>query len=321
MRRMKDRYSRQEFILGKARQEKLEKAKVAIVGVGALGCVSADLLSRAGVGHLTLIDRDIVEESNLQRQTLFSEEDIGLPKAEVASQRLSKVNSSIKISPQITDLNYQNAEALLQDHDLILDGTDNFYTRFLINDVSKKKGIPWIYAGALKEKGSLLVVREGAPCFRCVFEGRKARDTCETTGVIASISSCVASFQTYEAIKLLTGGSSESHLIHFTGRPLSLSKVKVSKKGSCQTCRHKFEYLEGRKESLISYQCSNLFQFTQEEVDIPTIHKRLAKVDIVRGNGRYLFFRNISLFENGRVLIRAKNEAEAKKILAKYVGS
>src|SRR5271166_1342701 len=208
-----ERYSRQMRFYGiaEAGQRKLADAHVTLCGCGALGTVVANALVRAGVGHLRLIDRDFIETSNLQRQILFDEKDVAenLPKAEAAARKLRTVNSSVAIEPVVTDIDRTNIEELCKDADVILDGTDNFEVRYLINDVAVKLGKPWVYGGSIGSHGQTMTILPGdTPCLRCVFEAAPAPGeaaTCETAGVLAPIVNIVASYQVTEAFKILTG--------------------------------------------------------------------------------------------------------------------
>src|SRR6478609_3845988 len=207
------RYSRQMrfFGLGEAGQSRLLDSRVTLCGCGALGTVLANALVRAGVGHLRLIDRDFIETSNLQRQVLFDEHDVAenLPKAEAAARKLGGINSSVHVEPVVADIDRTNIDALVQDADLILDGTDNFEIRYLINDAAVKLGKPWVYGGCIGSHGQTMTILPGeTPCLRCVFEAAPNPGevgTCETAGVLSPIVSIIASFQAAEAIKLLTG--------------------------------------------------------------------------------------------------------------------
>ncbi len=192
---MNERYSRQILFaeIGAEGQEKLLTSRVLIVGCGALGCSHAETLTRAGVGFLRIVDRDFVEFSNLQRQTLFSEKDAKerLPKAIAAKNRLAEINSEIEVEAIVKDVNFSNVESLLKDCDLILDGTDNFQTRYLINDASVKANKPWIYGAAVSSYGTTMtIIPNATPCLRCIFEeipGAGTSPTCDTAGVIQPI--------------------------------------------------------------------------------------------------------------------------------------
>ncbi len=207
------RYSRQSRFagLGPEGQRRIRAARVAVVGLGALGSVQADLLARAGVGALRLIDRDFVEISNLQRQTLYEESDAAeaLPKAVAAARRLARVNSEVQIEPLVGDLSPRNIDETLEGVDLILDATDNFETRYLINDFAVRGGIPWVYGAAVGSYGLKLAIVPGlTACFRCVYPEppRGAQPTCETEGVLGPVTAAIASLQTGDALKILACG-------------------------------------------------------------------------------------------------------------------
>src|SRR5580692_6073829 len=208
-----ERYSRQVRFpaLGEAGQRKLMSSRVTICGCGALGTVLANHLVRAGVGHVRIVDRDFIEIHNLQRQILFDEHDVAenLPKAEAAARKLSAINSAVHIEPVVTDIDRTNILELTRDADLVLDGTDNFEIRYLINDVAHKLGKPWVYGGSIGSHGQTMTILPGdTPCLRCVFEAAPAPGeaaTCETAGVLSPIVNIIASYQATEAIKLLTG--------------------------------------------------------------------------------------------------------------------
>src|ERR1700686_316312 len=208
-----ERYSRQMRFagIGEKGQRKLLDSRVTLCGCGALGTVLANALVRAGVGHVRLVDRDFIETSNLQRQVLFDEHDVAanLPKAEAAARKLGAINSSVHVEPVVTDIDRTNIVDLVKDADLILDGTDNFEIRYLINDVAVKLNKPWIYGGCIGSHGQVLPILPGqTPCLRCVFEAAPApgeAGTCETAGVLGPIVNIVASLQATEAIKILAG--------------------------------------------------------------------------------------------------------------------
>src|SRR5205085_967264 len=214
-----DRYSRQRLFapIGEAGQARLAGARVVIIGCGALGAMQAETLCRAGVGDLTLVDRDFVEESNLQRQVMFEEADARerLPKAVAAARRLSRVNSDVSLRPIVADVNFENVEEIIAGADLVMDGTDNFETRYLINDACVKAATPWIYGAAVGSYGLTMTVIPGeTPCLRCVLAAMPepgSGPTCDTAGVILPIIATVAAIQCAEAIKLLTGQREHLH--------------------------------------------------------------------------------------------------------------
>ena len=217
---MMDRYQKQRIFLGRDADARLRSQRVAIVGLGATGSVLATWMARAGVGHLTLIDRDIVELTNLHRQILYTERDLGAPKAQAAANHLAEVNSHLDLNPLATDLTSGNARELLAHYDLILDGTDNFEARFLINDVSILTKTPWIYTGAIGGEGIVWpIAPPGTPCLRCLMEQPPASgdvDTCDSAGVLGPGVGIVASWAAMEALKLLTGsGKPQRELVRF----------------------------------------------------------------------------------------------------------
>src|SRR5437016_2766561 len=208
-----ERYSRQMrfYGIGVDGQRRLLESHVTLCGCGALGTVLANGLVRAGVGHLRLVDRDFIETNNLQRQVLFDEQDVAqnLPKAEAAARKLGATNSSVHVQPVVTDIDRTNILDLVQDADLILDGTDNFEIRYLINDAAVKLNKPWIYGGCIGSHGQTMTILPGeTPCLRCVFEaapGPGEAGTCETAGVLGPMVNVIASLQAAEALKILAG--------------------------------------------------------------------------------------------------------------------
>ena len=335
-----ERYIRQMTLtkIGKVGQERLLSSRVAIVGVGALGTVAADHLCRAGVGYLRLIDRDLVELSNLQRQMLYTEEDArqSLPKAAVAAEHLRLVNSEIVIEPVVADFNSVNAEAHLRDVDLVIDATDNFAVRFLINDVCSKHTIPWIYCGAVGTFGMTMNILPGeAPCFRCLVPKTPpvgSVQTCSTVGVLSMLTSLLASAQALEAVKILTGSKDvRKTLMAVDIWDWKVDFIEVKKNPDCLTCvQHRYEYLERTdgKQSATSLCGQNAIQvlpYNPETIDFSVMAKRLEKAGTVSYNPFMLRFSDdrveISVFKDGRAIIKnAKNEGQAKSIYAEYIG-
>src|SRR5205807_798524 len=242
-------------------QRKLANARVTLCGCGALGTVLANALVRAGVGHLRLIDRDFIETSNLQRQVLFDEHDVAenLPKAEAAARKLGAINSSVFVEPVVTDIDHTNILEPVNDADLILDGTDNFEIRYLINDAAVKLGKPWVYGGCIGSHGQTMTIIPGeTPCLRCVFEAAPApgeAGTCETAGVLSPIVNIVASFQAAEAFKILTGHREQINreLIYLDVWDNVQRRIKIAPllgKVDCPCCgRRHFEWLDGEQGS------------------------------------------------------------------------
>ncbi|MBO9604729.1 MAG: ThiF family adenylyltransferase [Paenibacillaceae bacterium] len=338
------RYSRQTLFapIGREGQIRLGGSRVAIVGMGALGTVLANHMVRAGVGYVRLIDRDFVEMSNLQRQMLYDEADAAAskPKAAAAAERLRRINANVVVEPHVVDLNVTNAEQLLGGVDLILDGSDNFAVRFLVNDVSVKLGIPWIYGGAVSSRGVALAVVPGeTPCLRCLFGQPPAQgttETCDTAGVIGMIVHVVASYQATEALKLLVGDRANLNrrMLHFELWHNHQAAVDVSKarKADCPACAlRRFDYLEagGDAESIQSLCGRDAVQIQplrSAHIDLRDKELALSPLGQVERNAFLLKFRpggglTLVLFPDGRAIVQGTNDmAVAKSLYSRYVG-
>src|SRR5437763_2390387 len=273
-----ERYSRQMrfYGVGEDGQHKLRDSHVTLCGCGALGTVLANVLVRAGVGHVRLVDRDFIETSNLQRQVLFDEHDVAenLPKAEAAARKLGAINSEVFVEPIVTDIDRTNILDLVQDADLILDGTDNFEIRYLINDAAVKLGKPWVYGGCIGSHGQTMTILPGqTPCLRCVFEAAPApgeAGTCETAGVLGPVVNIIASLQATEAIKILTGRLDRVNrdLLYFDVWDNVQKSIRIAPllgKVDCPCCRRRrFEWLEGEQGSHTTSLCGrNAVQVSQ----------------------------------------------------------
>lgn len=336
------RYSRQLLFapIGKAGQEKLEISRVTIVGAGALGAVLANHMVRAGVGYVRIIDRDFVEMSNLQRQMLYDEEDAAkhIPKAAAAAEKLKRINSQVTIEPVIADITAVNAEELLTNCDLILDGTDNFAIRFLINDVAVKHNIPWVYGGAVSAKGMFTAIRPHiTPCLRCFIpEPPTGGETCDTAGVIGPIIHIVASYQAVEGLKLLVGDekSYNPNLEHMEVWRNMHTRMNMSNKRNpnCPTCgKGHFTFLElsGDEDTITSLCGRDSVQIspTQDrKLDLRVMEQRLARLGDVERNKFLLRFHTedyvLVIFPNGRVVIQGTDDiAIARSLYARYIGS
>ncbi len=235
-----DRYIRQRAYIGDSAQKRLEKSSVAIVGLGALGSVSAELLARAGVGKLILIDHDRVELSNLSRQALYTERDVGTPKAIALFRHLKEINSSIEIVPKQAEVTHRSIDVMA---DAILDCTDNLSVRFLLNDYCKKNKIPLIHASVAGAVGNVMAIAGNSPCYACVFRKKGDELTCETEGVLNSAAHTVASMQANEAMKVLIGRKPAGELLHINLEENSIAKIKVRKDPLCEACSGRYEYL------------------------------------------------------------------------------
>ncbi len=339
-----DRYSRQVRFpaLGEAGQRALMKSRVTLCGCGALGTVLANHLVRAGVGFLRIIDRDFIETHNLQRQILFDEQDVkdNLPKAEAAARKLRLINSSIEIEPVVTDLDHTNAVQLIGDADLILDGTDNFETRYLINDAAIKLNKPWVYGGVIGSEGQTMTIVPGkTPCLRCLIETAPPpgmTPTCETAGVLGPAVAVIASFEAIEAIKLLTGAHDalNRELIMVDVWDWTFRQLKVAGllgKVDCPCCKHRnFEWLEGAMGSHTTTLCGrNAVQVAArrpEPLDFPDMARRLTALGDVRHNAFMLRFATegyeFTVFPDGRAIIKGTNDiAKARTLYSQFVGS
>tara|TARA_Y100000310_G_scaffold144893_3_gene144222 strand:- start:37428 stop:38372 length:945 start_codon:yes stop_codon:yes gene_type:complete len=312
------RYSRQELYLGKESQEVLKKKHVVLVGVGALGSVAAELLTRAGIGKLTLIDRDVVELHNLQRQSLYEEKDEGEAKVLAAKKHLERINKEVQITAKVEDITHENVELLKSD--LILDGTDNLVTRFLINEYSKKNKIPWIYAAAVSDKGYVKIYLPETDCFQCTFTETTGLDSCDTAGVLNTLTHTVASIQVTEAFKVLLQKVQETPLFHLNIWENSLTRLKTQRKEGCEVCKGNYNYLMGKKEKEIIKFCGSGSYQIKGKVKLEEIKEKLEKLGKVESFEHGIQFNQLMIFKDGRVLIKAKDEKEAKSLYAQYIG-
>jgi len=340
---MSERYARQVLFygIGNTGQKILMEKTAVLVGCGALGCTSANLLVRSGIKCLKIVDRDFIEESNLQRQSLFDEEDINknLPKAVAAQKKLQKVNSQIQVEAIVVDLNPSNIGTVLENTDVVIDGTDNFETRFLINDYCVKHGIPWIYGACIGSMGlTMNIVPPKTPCLRCVLDTIPpfgTTETCDTTGIIAPIASMIASIQAAEALKILTGNydALSKGLLKID---LWRNEIKIlhtddiREKSDCITCKqHYYEFLSKDRYSITTSLCGrNAVQILHpngSNLDLEKLAARLEHVGEVSFNSFLLRLKidiyELTVFPDGRLIITGTNDATvAKGLYAKYIG-
>ena len=325
--------------IGREGQKRLLSSTVALIGCGALGTVVASNLVRAGVGRVKIVDRDYIELNNLQRQILFDEEDIarGLPKAVAAAEKLRRVNSQVRIEPLVTDVNPGNVEEIIGDVDLVLDGTDNFETRFLINDACVKHGIPWVYGAVIATYGmTMAIVPHHTLCFRCFLAEMPvpgSTPTCDTVGVLGPAVNIVASLEVTEGLKLLMGKEDELHgrLIYVDAWTGILEQLELEKRGGlCPACDlGQFEFLEAREGSYLTSLCGReavqINVHGEAKVSFPGLAERLNSVGQVTFNEYMLRFRvdpyELTVFPDGRTIIKGTtDEALARTLYAKYVG-
>ena len=333
-----ERYARQAVFsrIGKDGQQKLLDSRVTIIGVGALGTVAANNLCRAGIGYIRMVDRDYVELTNLQRQILFTEDDAqqNMPKAIAAWEHLRKVNSEITMEPVVSDVNPSNIENLVKDVNLVLDATDNFEIRLLINEACDKHNIPWVYCGALGSQGMTLnVLHDGGPCLRCFISGdsTSSSHTCSTFGVLNMLTSTMASIQTAEAVKILLNSPDvRRELLTLDLWSNRFDMIALAKDGDCPVCVHKrYEHLGAVVGAYATSLCgANSVQIVPPKpakVDFAALAEKLSKAGEVRHNEFTLTFSDskheIILFQDGRAMIKnAIDENNAKSIYNEYIG-
>ncbi len=335
---MDDRYSRQVLFkeIGGDGQQKLSQSRVVIVGCGATGSALASLLARSGVGTLRILDRDYVEPSNLQRQSLFDENDAreSVPKAIAAARQIARFNSQIVVEPHVADLVPANVDSLLGSCDLILDGTDNFETRYLINDYSVKNSVAWIYAAAVGSYAVTMNILPGeTACLACIFpeSPRGTVETCETAGILNSAVNLVSSLAATEALKFLVGARAKMRrtllsLDVWTNERAELAAIHP--RAGCRACSGDFVHLSGEGRPHITLCGRNSVQIheRQRPVDFAEMSTRLQPHGNVRHNEFVLkFWREpyeMTLFPDGRAIIKGTTDtAIARSLYARFVGS
>ncbi|MEM7029432.1 MAG: ThiF family adenylyltransferase [Chloroflexota bacterium] len=339
------RYARQTIFagIGKRGQEKLYQAKVVVIGCGATGTVIANHLARTGVGNLVIVDRDFIELNNLQRQLLFDEADLAanLPKAIAAEKKLRAINADITVQGIVSDVNAENIEALIEGADLVMDGTDNFETRYLLNDACIKHNIPWIYTGAVSGYGmSQTIIPHETACLRCLYQELPAPGTsatCDTAGVVGPVVGAVASVSATEAIKLLVGqGELNRGVIHLDLWDLSLEQFATgAPRPTCPTCGlQEFPFLEGEAGSQSVSLCGRdavqirVAKRSVGELALNQIADQLREVTTITAENNFLVrFKvspsyEITLFADARAIIKGTDDPTvARNLYAKYIGS
>jgi len=334
-----DRYSRQVLFppIGEGGQQQLGKTRAAVVGCGATGSALASLLARAGVGYLRIIDRDYVEPSNLQRQVLFDESDAAesLPKAVAAARKIQAFNSDITVEPHAADLTPDNIEDLLSGVDILLDGTDNFETRYLLNDYAVAKNLPWVYAAAVASYAVTMNILPGeTACLACLFPDspRGIVETCDTSGILNSAVNLVASIAATEALKLAVGARDKLRrsLLSYDVWTNDWASVSAAEpRPGCRACQQRdFTHLEGEGRPHISMCGRNSVQIHERErpINFEEIIPRLAPHGEVKHNEFVLKFWHdpyeLTLFPDGRAIIKGTTDiAVARSLYARYVGS
>ena len=338
---MDERYSRQILFngIGEEGQRRLLAARVLIVGCGALGSAHSESLARAGVGHLRIVDRDFVEPSNLQRQTMFTESDAEkrLPKTVAAANHLREINSEIEVDPHILDVNHSTIERLLDDCDLVIDGTDNFATRYLINDACVKHDTSWIYGAAVGSYGVTMTIRpRQTACLRCVFEEAPpaaSAPTCDTSGVIMPIINIVSAVQVSEALKLITRQLEALHgsLMQFDVWRNEWRRIGTgTRREDCSTCGLAiYETLSNAGETSAVLCGRDAIQISPAQptrINFSMLAERLRRAGEVKFNEYILRFKTgnfeLTVFQDARSIIRGTDEiAIARSLYAKYIGT
>ncbi|HYO42017.1 MAG TPA: ThiF family adenylyltransferase [Candidatus Limnocylindrales bacterium] len=336
------RYARQERYpgIGAAGQARLGAAVVTVVGCGALGSASVNMLARGGVGEIRIIDRDVVELTNLQRQLLFEERDAeaGVPKAVAAAAAVARINSTIRAVPVVADLTPYNVRELLAGSSVVIDGTDNLETRYLLNDACVQNGLPWVYGGVIGSTGmAMAIVPRRTACFRCLFPrapDATRLETCETAGVLAAAVVTVASFQWMEAVKLIVGAESPTEGTLLTVDVWSGDYQVVHgipRKLACACCvEGRYDYLDTRRVSHATVLCGrDVVQVSPGHpvrIDLPEFARRFEGIGSPVVN-EYLVrvvvdAHELTIFDDGRAIIRGTNDpVEARSLYARWVGA
>jgi adenylyltransferase/sulfurtransferase len=339
-----ERYARQIRYapLGEAGQRRLAESSALVCGCGALGSVIAETLVRSGVGHVRIVDRDFLELNNLQRQVLYDEQDVasGLPKAIAAANKLAKINSQVTVEPIVVDVDHTNVMQLTEAVDVILDGTDNFEIRMLLNDVAHARRIPWIYGGCLGGEGQTMTIVPGeTACLRCLMNDTPppgTTPTCDTAGILAPIVNIIASLEANEALKILSGnGASISRQLTIIDvwdnriRHVSLDALRAS--GQCPACDGgEFPWLSGSRAGHSAILCGrNAVQLSpsgRADLSLDKLAEKLAPVGRVTQN-KYLVRLAVdnyilTIFADGRAIISGTDDIPtARTVYAKYIGT
>ncbi|HQZ96364.1 MAG TPA: ThiF family adenylyltransferase [Pyrinomonadaceae bacterium] len=339
---MNERYSRQILFreIGRAGQERLLNSRVLLVGCGALGASHAEMLARAGVGKLRIVDRDFVEFTNLQRQTLFRESDAleRIPKAIAAKNRIYEINSEIDVDAVIVDVNYSNIETLIDGCDLVIDGTDNFQVRYLLNDACVKNGVTWIYGAAVSSYGTTMTIIPGkTPCLRCIFDelpDAGSSPTCDTTGVIMPIIATVSATQVAEALKILVGDLESLHgsLMQFDVWANERQRIRLGEPDAdCKTCGQRiFEFLDPETQEFSAVLCGrDAVQIAPPKptlIDLEGLASKLGSLGEVKQNEYLVRFlsngREMTIFADGRAIVKGTDDISAARALySRYIGN
>jgi len=334
------RYHRQVLLptIGPRGQERLRRGRVCILGIGALGSHAAQLLARAGIGFLRLVDRDVVEWTNLQRQVLYEESDVetGLPKAIAAARALARMNRQVTVEPLVQDVDAASIRALIEDVDVVIDGSDNFELRYLLNDAALELGKPWVYGGAIGTIGSTLTVVPGeTACLRCLFPDPPPpgiAPTCDTAGVLGPAAAFVGALQASEAIKLLVGDRAACNrsLLTIDLWSLEIARIPLERRADCPACgRGERTFLRTQRSSHTVQLCGRdavqVSIFPRAELDLDELAARFSPLGTVHHNPYLIRFTvdgyELTVFRDGRAIVRGTSDpALARALYARYIG-
>ncbi len=328
-----NRYARHVVLpeVGEEGQSKLNERSVAVFGLGALGSSITDALTRTGVGELKLVDRDFVEISNLNHQILYDEDDLGKPKAEVAAERVKEINSDVDVKGHVLDIDPNNAEELVKNVDLVMDGADNMELRYLVNDACVKKEIPWIYTAVLATYGMTMNVFPGeGPCLRCLIPEKPPRgsmETCESAGILFTLPRIMGNLASTEAAKFLMGKDTREELLTFDIWDHDLELTKVDRREDCETCVNgDFEFLETEEDTITELCGRGSVQITpskKTELDLDKLEKRFDHAER-KGESLlkiYVGEYTLNTFKDGRAIIDGTEEPKkARSLYSRYIG-
>jgi len=313
--------------IGEEGQRKLMDSDIIIIGCGATGCVTAINMVRSGIGKVTIIDRDVVDESNLQRQILFDEGDIGKEKALIAEKKLKKANSFLKVRGIVDHVCPSNIEKLIKGKDIVLDCTDNMETRFLINDACVKMNLPWIYCGAIATYGMVkAIIPKKTACLRCIFPSPPANiPTCDTAGILTTVPIILASIQSTLAIKYIVEGSIDGNLIMYDPWYNHFDSIDIERKKDCECCgKGIYDFLEEKERAIKLCGKEGVIIISKQQISFPLLQKKLERFGKVKREGAILKFctndYEIHIFESGRAIIYGIDDVrEAQILYEKYV--
>ncbi len=326
------RYSRQTVLpeIGERGQEQISKGKVAIIGLGGLGSVMSEGLARAGVGMLRVIDRDVVELSNLQRQALYHEGNVGMAKADVVKEKLQKINSEVEVDARVVEVSPNNVEGLIEDVDIVLDATDNMKTRFLLNDACVKNKVPWIFTAILGTYGMTMNIEPGeGPCLRCllsVMPDPGSMETCATAGVLFSLPRVLANIASTEAVKYLVDADLRPTLLTMDIWKNDYEQIDVARRDGCHCCGEgEYEYLDGDEDVTTELCGRDAVQVSPGErvdIDLDKYEERYGAERVGRSLVKFsVDGYELTLFKDGRLIVEGtEDHKKALSVYSEYVG-